>query len=346
MKQSPFSQFFNNPSMWFWALVMVAVMSVAVTHISGIYASADGLQISLSELASPDDSILDKYVGNHLAPFKIQIHSTGDLSFFTPSNIIIYSDFISGILIMALCIIGVVIVTKRSSDSISVLGPFWVYSVASLLYGSYSMNSVLGVGVRAHIVWFPCLTSLVVTSIIVALACRTIIRHAVNQGWISGIDTNSDEPVQVNPVILSQVNQFAGQVNKVAGNILESGSASTSRKIVGRNIRCCPFCGSDNFTAVKPHPYGSQCNSCGRIVGALEELVGESNQCPVCPSGLVNGAKFCHRCGSLLANHQMDPISNGSNHVYDNNHADLPGNDKYEQHDRNHLSENRVSTRN
>jgi len=346
MNQNILSKFFNEPSMWFWALVMIAAMSVAVTHFTEIYASVDGVTMPVSEFTSQADNLFDKYVGNHLAPFRVQVRYTGDLTFFSASHVTLYSDFISGILIMALCIIGVVIATKNSSNAISVLGPFWVYSVASLIYGAYSVNSEIGEGIRVHIVWFPCLSSLVVTSLFVALVCRTIIRHAVNQGWISGIDTESNESVQINPEIVNKVNRVAGQVTRVAGDVLEVGTTWTSGKLVGRNIRCCPFCGSDQFTQVKPHPYGSTCNSCGRIVGALEEKRGGSDGCPVCPSGLVNGAKFCHRCGTFLENHQMAPISNGSNQVHDNYPANQSRNDKYEQHDRNHESGNQVSAHN
>jgi len=325
--------------MWFWALVLIAAMSVAVTQFTEIYASVDGMKMPVSEFTSQADNLFDKYIGNHLAPFRVEMRYTGDLTAFNASNVAIYSDFISGILIMALCIIGVVIATKRSSNAVSVLGPFWVYSIASLIYVAHGVNSEIGEGIHVHIVWFPCLLSLVAISLSVALACRTIIRHAVNQGWISGIDSDSIEPVQINPEIMNKV-------NRVAGDILETGTAWTSGKLVGRNIRCCPFCGSSQFTHVKPHPYGSICNSCGRIVGALEEKRGGSEGCPVCPSGLVKGAKFCHRCGTFLENYQIDTISNDGNQVRDNYKPDQPGNEKYEQHDRNPKNKAHVSAYN
>ena len=326
MNQNPISLFFNNPAMWFWAIGMIAIISIGIVIFTPPMVSLGGLEYELfsgggfnpyMDESSEGSSIME-YLGTHLLPYTLKFRIAGKdstvLGISGSGFVTFYSDYTAGVFFLALCLLGIILITRRSSNVISILGPYWVYSIVIMFYlwkdFKGDVNEYFASDFSIHLLWLPCLFSLVITSLITALICRALGNYAQKRGLIAGIDDSDYDSIQVNSEILDNTSRFAtniletGSFNQISSP--GTGGKKSTVKFVGRNIRCCPFCGSDHFSFVKPNPYGSQCKSCGRIVGAIQVDSERGNQCPVCNADLVDRAKFCHTCGFLLANQIED----------------------------------------
>ncbi len=320
---NPWIHFFNRPILWGLALVIITVGILNVILLSPpiVTINWEGsklVSMTLQEfMERPRDNMdkkndTDKWGFNNLvsyslAPFGI---ATNQISNNNRTRTVIFQSSLSlHLIIMLLCFLITIVITRESNSGIYIIGPIIIYSILTIVYMAIIENKA-----DSTLVWIPALGKLIFWLLITGIVARIVMRLAKRFKWIEGAldDSYNTQPIKFTPpsAIVKTVSSAGVTISKSLESIHDSSkqpASATSEPVqteIGHSAICCPYCGASE-SELKKGRGRCNCPKCDSQNFAILPTAGNKSdgaQCIKCNAGILRDAKFCWKCGDLLAN--------------------------------------------
>lgn len=317
--------FFNQPELWGWAVVMVALIGIIVDNTPGqlqVNGWRQGLlgqesyNGTLNDL--PDESKESNgYIADTLTSFPnfsgiaVSVRSNGE----SVGKMALQYSLIPGIILLVLLFAGVIIITRRSNSAVYILGPLLAgLIITAIITYKVGMSSFEetdpSLGVTANIEIGGMLWSWLLWYGGVGWATMIIFRLLIKQGLVRGID--EDGPLDFSRLQEAAVHTgqrawkiadtVGGKLNTAVGsNTLTSGTAVVtlpasvapgSAKPTEFVHKHCTYCGN----AIR----GNKCTHCKNPID--NKANPSYGKCGGCGAPKTYGAEFCYNCGIYFPN--------------------------------------------
>jgi len=272
MRSGSWLYFFNRPLLWIWALLTIAVIIACVIYIappSLIMGNDMRVTIDIREdlfgEGANDSSHVEDILILYLFPFKLEMGEAPFIARFQASIGVAAA-------VLLLACIGIILITKKSQNSIYFLGPLWTLSAAIILYVAVSP------GYKEELFnWAPTIARLFFWTLGIGVGTRMLAIIALDAKWISGVDKIIEDDAP-------ETDGLAWFEKKAPA-------------IEDKSIECCPYCG--NTAKLKKHP--GKCIKCGNAIdyATLVQAGRDGSVCKWCNKKIPANAMFCWHCGGF-----------------------------------------------
>lgn len=268
------SEFFA-PRLWLAALIPLAFTAT----LSSLSAVRVGEGVRLHGGAIYEDVLFTApgvpLAGWHLLPFGIPMQT--ELGLGQAYTLLLQTSLLLGLLALFVGLLLAAAVTKRSDDAVYACGPYAVYS---LLAAAWVYRS--GPYYRELDGAWPLLLGALLAPLLAGTLAK-LLAAALRNASLLEVDLVPTRPIVARPATARELEPADEHPDAAAG-----------WKHVTHAV-CCPFCGNTRLQHDNPR----LCTSCHRNLGILLEVEGHPC-CDSCDGILVNGAAFCHHCGTWL----------------------------------------------
>ena len=321
-KKIPWVVFFNRPALWAWALAtIIGVVIATLIFCPTLQKTIDG-HVSIFGTDYAEEKISSSWLLKEggVIPGGALLYLTNWGVRFTEESIGTMDIKSNGgtlsLVVILLFFLGVIIITRESNSSIYILGPLITYSVLIIVYLAVTLVYFAPPDTKIAFIWLPTLISLLFWLIVMGVLARTIIRSAKKFKLIEGglDDSFSDKPIRfaasVNKVVSDTTGRIATSLKPAIPIPAENSNPAEdteNKGAIGHDANYCPYCGSLEKDLKKGRKY-CVCPICNSKNFGVFPKEGNDNgkQCPNCSAGILKGAHFCWRCGTLLENQEAE----------------------------------------
>jgi vacuolar-type H+-ATPase subunit I/STV1 len=291
---------FFAPRLWGAALIpllFTAVTSTLTAVRVGDAISPFGGGTAYEDLYFQAPSI--PLLARHLLPFGLPLTTDTGMGYGLTN--VLQSNMLLGLGALLIGALLVAAVTRRTNDAIYAAGPYFVYSLLSILLLSRG-----GKYFQTATDTFPALLGALLAPLLVGLLAKLIAAAMRNAGWLE-----ADMGYAMESVVLDVGAKPASPETPIDSTY--AGEAGFATTLEGSPVTlhhvtqalACPFCGNPKIPHVNPHA----CGRCHRNIGlALEH---PELPCMHCGGALVQGAEFCHHCSKWLHGEPLETLEAG-----------------------------------
>ncbi len=277
-----------------WAAALIPLMFTAVTTNLTSVRVSDGISL-LGRGTAYEDMYFQApsipLLARNLLPFGLPM--TTETGYGYGMTNVLQTNMLVGLLALLVGALLVSAVTRRTNDAIYVSGPYFIYSVLTILLLSRG-----GKYFQTATDTFPALLGALLAPMLVGLVAKVIGAAMRNQGWLeadmayaggTGVAERGGDWLEGRTTGSIQTISATGGVTRDDDH---TGGHEALRHV--SRALACPFCGNPKITHDAPHA----CGRCHRNIGLAVEH--DELPCQHCGGALVTGAEFCHHCSMWL----------------------------------------------
>jgi len=328
MSEEFWAKFFNRPILWKLGIAVVAAI-IGITFLfpeSGWFIYLNDQALPYSEIADDEQAakifadratIIDGIAFNYITHFGIHIKAIVSNSFSGLESYNLYmrvADPLISLLVHSLLFLGVILITRRSSSGVFILGPFTVYSLIIAVYASYSIRrifkmsetSLFGSSSIQGSMQLTTVLGVIGWSIAASVVAWLAAKFLKSTGLIRGIDSEAErlDFSGLKAAGQSSLNQLhkAGQVFE---KIIDIESPKSNRAVKSQATESTKTLSTSaeerNEAEVEPK---LQADTGDPSSTAAQRRIGNNAQfCPYCGSNKIRGngeKRTCSLCGKVV----------------------------------------------